>query len=304
MPALPGAVRDRIHVVLSFDDAFWAPAYAVMRSACLSSKRRRDMVFHLLHMPLSEEHRADLEAITSEFGAELRWYPLAEQPIFDAFTAGLKTSAQWPRVVYARLLLGELLPPDLERVLYLDCDMLVRRPLEELFDTDLEGKPIGAVLDTLHPFIMGRRDMRENPDIFDLADPYFNSGLMLVDMAGWRAMDVRGAMGELATRGWLARLQYDQDMLNIIFRGRWKALPWRWNTMDAHRAHETLNPAILHFTGLNKPWALTAGIRRSTAYARWYRHVMTNALFYRFARQRWKRWWLKRLPFGAGVSRR
>ncbi len=288
----------KIHVVLSFDDNFWAPAYAVMRSACLSSKRRADMVFHLLHMPVSEEHRQDLDAITAEFGAELRWYPLAGQPVFEDFTDGLKTSAQWPRVVYARLLLAELLPAELERVLYLDCDMLVRRPLEEVFGADLEGRPIGAVLDTLHPFIMGRRDMRENPDIFDLAEPYFNSGLMLVDMAGWRRMDVQGAMRALAARGWLRRLQYDQDMLNIIFRGQWKALPWRWNTMDAHPAHETLNPAILHFTGLNKPWALTAGIRRSTAYARWYRHVMTNELFYRFARHRWKRWWLKRLRLG------
>src|SRR5690606_473341 len=178
-----------------------------------------------LHMPLSDEHRSDLEAITAEFGAELRWYPLAGQPVFEDFTDGLRASAQWPRVVYARLLLAELLPVAVERVLYLDCDMLVRRPLEEVFDTDLEGKPIGAVLDTLHPFIMGRKDMRENPDIFDLAEPYFNSGLMLVDMGGWRRMDVQGAMRALAAKGWLRRLQYDQDMLNIIFRGRWKALP-------------------------------------------------------------------------------
>src|SRR5690606_37783876 len=81
LAACPGLVgAGMIRVVLSFDDNFWALAYAVMRSACLSSKRRAEMVFHLLHMPLCGEHRHDLEAITREFGAELRWYPLAGKP--------------------------------------------------------------------------------------------------------------------------------------------------------------------------------------------------------------------------------
>lgn len=286
---------NQIHVALCFDNNFWAPAYAVMRSICLSTKRRKDLVFHLIHMPLDATHRHDLEKITAEYGATLRFYPLAEMPSFDAFVADLPTSAQWPTVVYARLMLGDLLSLDVERVLYLDCDMMVRWPIEKLFEADLTGLPIGAVRDSMSPYVIVRRDMRQNADIFDPADPYFNSGMLLIDLQQWRRMDIASEIRSLGERGILPRLYFDQDMLNLIFRGRWHALPWRWNVIDTHFAHEALDPAILHFTGDIKPWAIMAGIFRSTAYARTYRHVMTNDLFYRYARHRWQRWWKKKL---------
>jgi len=290
-------MRSAIHIALSFDDNFWAPAYALMRSICLSTRRRDDLVFHLLHMPLGQEHRTDLEAITREFGARLEFYPLEQSSLFEFFVAEMPASTQWPKVVYARMLVADLLPADIERVIYLDCDMMVRAPIEALYEADLAGQPLGAVRDSLAPFITVRRDMRQNRDIFDPADPYFNSGMLVIDLALWRQIDVKAEIARIAGKGWMSRLYYDQDMLNLVFRNRWTALDWRWNVIDAHPAHEALDPAIVHFTGKNKPWAILAGILRSTAYARWYRHVMTNELFYRFAGHRWKRWWRKRLPF-------
>ena len=284
-----------IHIALTFDDSFWAPAYTLMRSICLSTKRKTDLVFHLLHRPLSPEHRADLDKISTEYGAVLRYYPLDQSAVFTRFVETMPESAQWPKVVYARLLLPRLLPDDVERVIYLDCDMMVRRPIEALFEADLAGQPLGAVADSISPFIAGRRDMRQNAGIFDPADPYFNSGMLVIDRAGWAALDMEAEIATLAQKGWMERLYYDQDMLNLIFAGRWTPLNWRWNCIDAHPAHEALNPAILHYTGVNKPWFLLAGILRTSAYARWYRHVMTNELFYRFARHRWKRTWLRRL---------
>ncbi len=288
-------MSEAIHIVLAFDDNFWAPAYTVMRSICISTHRRKDLVFHLLHMPVSDEHRHDLEGITREYGATLSWHPLENSELFDFFVADLPASKRWPKVVYARLLLADLLPTELDRVIYLDCDMLVRAPIEQLYDVDLDGQPLGAVQDSLHPFIAGRRDMRQNAGIFDTADPYFNSGMLVIDLAQWREINVKAEVAVLAAKGWMSRLYYDQDVLNLVFRNRWQKLPWRWNTIDAHMAHEGLDPAILHYTRTAKPWGLLSGILHSSAYARWYRHVMTNALFYSFLRHRWKRWWLKRL---------
>lgn len=284
-----------MHIALTFDDNFWAPAYAVMRSICLSTRRREDIVFHLLHMPLDAAHRADLERIATEFGARQVFYELTGIEAFNSFVADLPESRRWPRVVYGRMLLAELLPDDVERVVYLDCDMLVRRPIDALFTADLAGQPLGAVRDGLSPFIPLRRDMVQNRDLFDGGDPYFNSGMLLIDLPKWRALDIRQHIAALSQSGVMGKLYFDQDMLNLIFRDRWQPLSWRWNTIEAHRAHEALDPAILHFTQAAKPWAVWAGVLHSTAYARWYRHVMTNELFYRFARFRWRRWWLKRL---------
>lgn len=284
-----------IHVALTFDDNFWAPAYATMRSVCLFTHRRADLVFHLCHRTLSAEHRADLEAITAEFPVRLHWYDLDQSELFRDIATRMPENRRLSNIVYARLMIDRLVGPEVERVLYLDCDMLVRADIAELYETNLGERPIAAVRDTIGAFIANGRDLRNNRDIFDPADPYFNAGMVLIDTARWREADILGRMEAAHASGVMQRIYYDQDLLNLIFKRNWHQLPWRWNTIDARHAHEGLDPAILHYTGDTKPWGVLAGMRRSVAFARLYRHVMTNALFYRFARHRWKRWWLKRL---------
>lgn len=284
----------KIHIALAFDDNFWAPAYAVMRSICISTTRRADLVFHLLHMPLLPEHRSDIEKISQEYPAQIVWHDLSADTRFDVFVEDLPISTRWPRVVYARLMLGTLMPADAKRVIYLDCDTMVRWPIEQLFEAEMDGLPVAAVRDAQATMVIGVRDVREKVDIFDPALPYFNSGMLLIDLDQWRQMDFSQIFRDLKQSGKLDRLYYDQDILNLTFQNNWKVLPWRWNVVDAHCAHEGVDPAVLHYTSA-KPWGVFAGAFRTTAYARLYRHIMTNELFYRFARHRWKRWWLKKL---------
>jgi lipopolysaccharide biosynthesis glycosyltransferase len=284
-----------MHVALTFDDNFWAPAYATMRSVCLFSHRREDLVFHLCHRTLTAEHRADLERIREEFPIELRWYDLDQSAMFQDIAKRMPENKRLSNIVYARLMIDRLVAPDVERILYLDCDMLVREDVAFFFDLDLEGNSIAAVRDSIGAPITGRRDLKENRDIFDPADYYFNAGMVLIDIAKWREADVIGRMEEAYTSGIMQRIYYDQDLLNLVFKGKWLKLPWRWNVIDARHAHDGVDPAILHYTAERKPWGVLAGMLQSVAFARFYRHVMTNDLFYRFARHRWKRWWLKKL---------
>ena len=281
----------KIHIALAFDDNFWAPAYAVMRSVCLFTRRRSDLVFHLIHQPITPEHRADIEQISAEFGATLVWHDLTKSELFESIVARVPANDQWTSVVYGRLLIDTLVGPEVKRVIYLDCDMLVRAPIEELYGVDLNGFPIGAVRDTAGALIVGGKDIKNNRDIFDPADPYFNSGMLVIDIDKWRAMDIPARIEELIASGTMARLYYDQDALNLLFKNNWQPLPPRWNTIDARHPHEGLDPAILHYTGPFKPWHLVSNV----AFRRIYRHVMTNELFYRFMRHRWKRYWLKKL---------
>ncbi|MDB5614930.1 MAG: hypothetical protein JWQ22_2583 [Devosia sp.] len=282
-----------IHVALTFDDNFWAPAYATMRSICLFSKRRTDLVFHLLHRTLTPQHKVDLEAIASEFGASLRWYDLDQSSLFQEFSGRLRQSRQFPAVVYARLLIDRLLPAEVTRIVYLDCDTMVRDDIAALFDWDMEGNPVAAVRDLGGAWIVAGRDVRGNRDIFDVAASYFNSGVMLIDVAGWRAANIVDYVQKAEAEGIMQRIYYDQDLLNLVFRGRWLQLPWRWNTIDARPVHEGLDPAILHYTGKAKPWFIITSMRRSVAFTRFYRHIMTNKIFYDFARHRRNRWWRK-----------
>jgi lipopolysaccharide biosynthesis glycosyltransferase len=282
-----GSSGTEIHVVLGFDQNYWAPAYATMRSVCLHTRRRADLVFHLLERGVTAEQKAFLERIPAEFGATLRWYDLDDTPVFTEQLPHLPTNRRLSKVVFARLMIDRLLDPSIARVLYLDSDTMMRAPVETLYDIDLEGHPIAAVRDPYGEMIVAWRDLKANRDLFDIADGYFNSGVMLIDMAGWRESGVLDRLVAAAADGTLAKLYFDQDILNLVFKRRWLQLPATWNMVDPRRIHATLNPAIVHYTGRDRPWHMFG----HPVFARIYRHTMTNEVFYRFMRERWRRRW-------------
>jgi lipopolysaccharide biosynthesis glycosyltransferase len=292
---MPGAP---LNVALTFDDNYWAPAYAVMRSICLSSNQPGDLVFHLFHIGLSVEHRAALTPIADEFGATLLHTDLAANTAYRVFVADLPIARPFSPVIYARLLLDQLLPPEITRLAYLDCDTLVRAPIETLLATDLGGKAIAAVLDAHRHMQMFGRDLKRNREIFDYNFAYFNSGVLLIDRQAYGAADVPARTRDMSTKGLLQRLQYDQALLNLVFKDNWLPLDYRWNLICPEPAHEALEPFVLHYTGPKKPWGLLPG----AAFGRLYRHTMTNAVFEQFRRERLMavlRSPLKRLSRGA-----
>ena len=131
-----------MHIALTFDDNFWAPAFATMRSVCLFTPQREELVFHLCHRTLTPEHRADLEAIRDEFPVTLRWYDLDQSKMFRDIAARMPENRRLSNIVYARLMIDRLVDKDVERVLYLDCDMLVRDDVAWLFTLDLNITPL------------------------------------------------------------------------------------------------------------------------------------------------------------------
>jgi lipopolysaccharide biosynthesis glycosyltransferase len=272
----------KIHVALTFDDPFWAPAYAVMRSASLASRRPADLVFHLFHLGLTAAHRAQFDAITTEFGGVIADYDLGSNAVYADFVRDLSIAPPFTSVIYTRLQLDALLPKEVERVVYLDCDTFVRGALDDLAELDLKGKPIAAVLDAGRHKMMLGRDLRQNLDLFSYQFGYFNSGVMVIDRVVYGRADLPGRTRAYHADGTLKRIQYDQAVLNLVFKDNWLPLDFRWNLICPWPAHEVLEPQILHYTGYKKPWRLYS----RTAFAAAYRHAMTNAVFYRYWRER------------------
>src|SRR5690554_1742031 len=116
---------------------------------------------------------------------------------------------------------------------------------------------------------------------FSMADPYFNAGVMLIDMAQYRQMDFSAELARLPAEE-LAQFYYDQDMINFCFRGRILELEPRWNLQNAEPAHEVFNPAVVHYSANPKPWFAWSRV----AFKRTYRHLMTNSYYYQYRRER------------------
>ncbi len=272
-----------IHIALTFDDGYWAPAYTTMRSICMVSHRPAEIVFHLMHVGLSDRHKADLAAVTAEFGAQLVYYDL------DALGILKERIAKLPRVgmhintpiVYTRLFLTDIVPKDIERLVFIDSDMMVRAPIETLYDMDLEGFPFAAASDPYRTGFQTGRDLKAKR-YYSTRDLFFNAGLLVIDTRKMAQTDIVGTILQLLTPDEVAGLYYDQDMLNIVFRNNWRVLDKLWNMQNPLPAHEILDPFVVHYTGIHKPWLLF----KKPAFKRMYRHMMTNAYYYRYLRER------------------
>ena len=283
-----------IHVVLAFDDNFWAPAYATMRGICLSSRRRGEITFHALQIGLSSAHKADIDRIREEFGADIHYVDLLADAAFNRMAARLPARRGGKReICYARLMIDRLLPPEVDRFVYADCDMLFKAPVEDLADLDLGGKAIAAVTDVYGLRMTGKRDLRQNRDLFDTSDPYFNAGLLVADRAAWRRAEPLVVLDRLIETDRLRRLYHDQDVLNLVFKDNWLILDSLWNYLDPTPSAQSLNPRVLHYTGKLKPWRP----RMPVAFARLYRRVMTRPVYDQYRRERRARYW-------AGIGRR
>ena len=107
---------------------------------------------------------------------------------------------------------------------------------------------------------------------------------MLIDLKRWRKMDMVKILLKLESEKKIQRLTHDQQILNYIFANNWLMLDKLWNVFGVAKSIEALDPHIVHYTGTNKPWNLISLL----PFARVYRHVMTNELYYKYFRLRWK----------------
>jgi hypothetical protein len=174
----------------------------------------------------------------------------------DTF-GGLRLDGGHTQVVYLRIALPEALAGDYDRILYLDSDILIQGgDFASLLATDLLGRPLGAVRDNTQWRTPSRRPRQFR--ILGLSGaPYFNSGLLLFDVAAWREGRVLERACELGRRESARLIRHDQNLMNAVLRGGWAELhpAWNWQYTRASNLLEPMaDPNVLHFISPAKPW--------------------------------------------------
>nr|WP_228028536.1 glycosyltransferase family 8 protein [Donghicola mangrovi] len=198
----------------------------------------------------------------------------------DHLALTLPPLLQISRATYLRLIISEILPDYVSKVLYLDIDMIVTCSLLRLWDTDLTGYPCGAVED---PGV----EVVNFAKTYDLEGNglYFNAGMLLIDMNSARQCDfLNQALAQLLDG--LGRYEFaDQDALNEQLWRNWLPIDPSWNFQrehlykpDQYATRDTVKslPSIIHFTEATKPWE--AGEWHPHAWLYWY-YLMRTPFF-------------------------
>ncbi|WP_419308094.1 glycosyltransferase family 8 protein [Chromohalobacter israelensis] len=244
-----------MNVVLCADEGYARFGAVVMASAIANASHPEWLRFYVLTPGLEEVTAERLREMVSKSGAALHIIDVDVQALQGLPAGRFGIAALLP------LLMHRYLPEDCERVIYLDCDMLVLGDLERLWELPLEGHVVAAAMDLCNP---SSKHTRRDPD------NYFNSGMMLVDLQAWRRESVAERALEYLQVSETARYP-DQDALNEVLEGKWYRLEPEWNfqptaysAVEKRYAHLTeylpalkaaiRYPRIVHFIGAVKPW--------------------------------------------------
>ncbi len=248
-----------VHIGIGFDPKFLRPFYAWATSLELNHGES-ELHIHVLCNGLSEKDFSGVQKKLSHF-ASVTFYSLEKEMI-----SGLLVNKNWTSAVYYRLYLPLLVPDTVTRIIYCDLDTLILDDPLELYCLDLEGHPVGAVYDNY---------VRNQPAVGIYQEGnYFNSGMLLIDLAGWKSQDISGKAIRYLMEHPQNILFVDQCALNAVLVNNWHKLPEKYNLLYSYvpegmsrnlMRNFIIDKVIIHFT-LQRPWKMLCRNRYRNLY--------------------------------------
>lgn len=251
-----------MNIVCCTDHNYVMPTGVMICSACVNHSNCR-INFHVIcNKDVTDEDKNDLTNIVRQYHHSICFYPV-EFEIPSSFTINRGRQPKHITIsAYYRLFLAQILPQKIDKVLYLDCDIIVRHSLEEMYNTDIKNYAVGVVTDMGDGSLLFYSYLRYSPKY-----GYFNSGVLLINLSYWRNKNLLQDFIDFATQYPERVILHDQDIMNFVLKDQKKQLPLTYNFQHGflfeelgisweyeEELKETIkNPYILHFTG-KKPW--------------------------------------------------
>ena len=263
-------MSNTVHIAAAINKRY-LPYFSVMVSSVFRHRdTNRSYIVHVLSANITPDDLKDAVPYADDkFAIDLLDVSDINEK-FETFDFG---SFFGPECVY-RLSLGSLLP-DVEKIVYLDADLVVLDDISKLFDLDLGQNILGAVRDIGTAGMVSGYAVGEAERLSSLGIPsgidYFNSGVLLMDLA--KMKDHVTLEGYSRWSNDHQPSYPDQDFLNSAFAGSVLFLPMEWNVLfdsEGIRVKEIaswapqdllhgylearLKPSIFHYAGPLKPW--------------------------------------------------
>ena len=250
-------------IVICFDHGFVMPSGVMMYSVC-ANNQEMDITFHVVtDDSVTQKDKDDLTDNIKVF----------ERHVNIMFYTVKKKNDKLPSTgnrhgltyaTYYRLFLTDILPKDIDKILYLDGDIIVRHSLLSLWNTDLTGYAVAAVNDSLHTDI--HYDARLG---YPSDKGYFNAGVLLINLGYWREHNISQHLTDFMESHHDVLTFHDQDILNGVFWNQKVSLPIKYNlvsgylykqfSLEKRKDQQEIidarkDPVIVHFAANFKPW--------------------------------------------------
>lgn len=246
----------KINILVTLDENY-LPYLNVMLASLIHSNPDCCFDVYLLHSSINERDTVSTSKILGKSG-KLIMINAKEIGLDDA-----PTTSRYPKEIYYRIFASKYLPEQLDKVLYLDPDIIVNGSIKELYRTPMDeyyfaaASHTGALMTAINSI---RLDMDDN-------HPYINSGVMLMNLKLLREEQNFEDVWRFIEKRKNLLILPDQDIISSLYGSKIYALDtFRYNmTERLYRLHSPFekgldldwvrkHSVIIHYCGKNKPW--------------------------------------------------
>ncbi|KAL1832872.1 hypothetical protein DCAR_0102896 [Daucus carota subsp. sativus] len=255
-----------IHVAMTLDANYIRGTIAAVLSILQHSTCPENVVFHFLWSQHDPEIYSSINSTFPYLNFNL--YPFDSNRVQDKISKSIRQALDQP-LNYARIYLADILPEQVERVIYLDSDLVLVDDITKLWQVDLEDKVLAAPeychANFTQYFTPAFWSDPEYANTFEGRTPcYFNTGVMVVDLDKWR----QGGYTQKVEAWMIVQKQKRIYHLGsmppflLVLAGNIKAVDHRWNQHglggdNLEGKCRNLHPgpiSLLHWSGKGKPW--------------------------------------------------
>lgn len=230
-----------INLCFSCDDNYSKYAGVAIASILHNAHLMDNINIYILDGGITEHHKNEIMSLKYIKDCSITFVEI-DSNLFNEYKK-IHTHSYITIATYYRLKLATLLP-NVEKIIYLDCDIVVNSSLSELFNVDIENYTIAGVKD------INKKITKKNPK-------YINAGMVLFNLAKIRENDVENKFLEWTYKNYKDIKVGDQSIINETCKDSIKIVDDTWNVQSSNfinRSSYTVNPKIVHFVAKNKPW--------------------------------------------------
>lgn len=248
---------------------------ALIVSILRNSSQDEEFIFHIITSCISEENKNYLNELKNIKNFQLKYYNPIHREKFEKWYSE-KTPQKWPVEVFFKLDIPFILK-DLDKVLYLDCDMIAVNNFKELFDINIDNYTVAAAKDKL----ISNSHLKKIK--LNKSNGYFNSGLLLINIKNFNTLFPNDTFLEKIDKylNNIKIVEYpEQDIINIIFNNKIKPIDSKYNCVSAivKKDKEVQDTIIAHYT-LLKPLYKNAYPQKNKLYYAFWKYFIETPYF-------------------------
>lgn len=242
-----------MNILVTLNSGYMGPL-SVMLKSIMINEPDEEIHLYVAHSSLTDKDFRIIDKVTDRERVVV--HPISVEPSLLENAPVLKRIS---KETYYRLLVLDIIPKDVDRILYMDPDIVVNKSMKDLYNVSFNGNIIagaGHTTGCVEWYNKKRLDMPKNSQ-------YVNAGVLMFNLEEMRkfctTQDIFNYIEKNLKKLWLS----DQDVINGMFGGKTVYFDTRIFNLDekVFRREKKIdldwvrkNTSIIHYNGSDKPW--------------------------------------------------